>query len=125
MFRNAAKFVRDFSDIASKFDWYYFKRQYKVNENLVVINEIRGAKPEGTKEYTPLTALAEYLTGKYFEIDRFEVAADAIEMTPECAMQVTDASDEWPDRLHGYVPKNYERKIRDDLIQACFKQKEV
>lgn len=126
MFKSISKFINEFAKVAPKFEWYFNRKQYVVKNVPVVIRAIVGTKIgvelNEVKEYTPLTALVENLTGKYFEMDRFDVAAAAVEMSPNCVLQIIDACDEWPDRLHGYTPKKYEQKLRDDILQLCFEE---
>lgn len=119
MFINVSKFLKELSEINSKFDWYYAEKTYK--GGTLITKEVRGVKRGGdaTKEYIPLTAVVESLTGKFFEMDRFDLAATEIGMSPDSAMQIVDACDDWPDRLHGYFPKLYESKLREDIIKIC------
>ena len=119
MFTNVSRFLKELSEINSKFDWYYVEKKYR--GGTLVAREVRGVKRGGdiTKEYIPITAVAEYLTGKYFEMDRFDLAATEIGMSPEVATQILDACDDWPDRLHGYSPKPYELRLREDVLKIC------
>lgn len=118
--RNTSRFLTELSSIAPKFDWFYVEKIYK--NGMLALKEIRGVKKGGdfTAEYTPITAVVESLTGRYFEMDRFDMAANEIQMSPECAVQILDACDDWPDRLHGYSPKGYELKLRDEITNICF-----
>ena len=120
--RSTSRFLYELGEIASKFDWYYEMKTFK--GGTVVVKEIRGVMKGGdiTKEYTPLTAVVESLTSRYYEMDRFDLAANEVNMPPECASLILDACDDWPDRLHGYCPKSYEKKLREDVLKLCFGQ---
>jgi hypothetical protein len=121
MIKNTARFVKEFIDVSPKFDWFFVIKKYSGKNGPIVIKEVRGTKKGGdyTKEYIPLTAYAEYISGRFFDKNRFDLAASEICMSPECAIQIVDSCDDWPDRLHGYSPKIYEVKLREDILKAC------
>src|SRR5574340_1324045 len=97
------KFLSELEKIASKFEWSLQEKQYK--ESKLVLNQIIGYK--NNKEYIPLTAVVEQITGKYYAPNFFDKAAGEIYMSPQVASQIVDACDDWMDRLHGYKPKGY------------------
>lgn len=121
MIKNTARFVKEFTDIAAKFDWFFVSKKHNGKNGPIVIKEIRGTKKGGdyTKEYTPITAYAEFVSGKFFDINRFDLAASEVHMSPECAMQIVDSCDDWPDRLHGYSPRSFEVKLREEILKIC------
>jgi hypothetical protein len=116
--KTTARFLVEFEKIASKFHWYFFEQK----RGRHVFKEIRGVKKgNDLQEYSPLTALVESQTGRFFDMDRFDLAASEIFMTAECAMQIVDASDEWPDKMSGYISKSYEKGLRRELERICIK----
>jgi hypothetical protein len=65
-----------------------------------------------------LTACVYESTGKYFSLDRFDLAASEVYLPAECAMTIVDSVDEWPDRAHKYMPRNYEIGVRNQILAA-------
>lgn len=114
--RNTAKFLSEFEKVASKYQWFLSERK-RGNK---VFNEIIGVKGDNfTRQYSPLTAYVEATTGKFFDIDRFDLAASEVFMSAEVANQIVDSADDHPDRVSGYIPKGYEKALRKDLERIC------
>ena len=110
------RFLTELEKIKSKFKWSFQEKIYRDGE--LILDQIIGDK-DG-KEYIPLTAVVEEAIGKYYEPSFFDKAAGDVYMSAQLAMQIIDSCDDWPDRLHDYKPKNYEIKLRKEIIKILF-----
>ena len=110
--RKTDDFLAELNRIASKFDWFLSSKKYGKFTCEQVVGEKDG------KEYIPLTAVVEDSTGRYYDPSLFDKAAGEVFMSAQVSTQVLDACDEWPDRMHGYKPKNYEIKLRQSIIDT-------
>lgn len=116
MIRRSSDFIKAFSEVADKFTWYF---STEVRQG-IQFKAIRGIKGDNERNiFSPITAYVEAMTGKFFDITRFDKAGEELWIAAECVIQVVDAADDWPDRLHGYNPKGYEQSIRKQLLQIC------
>ena len=105
------RFLVELERIASKFEWSLENKKY----GNFVCSQIVGMRND--LEYIPLTAVSEESAGKYYEPGLFDKAAGDIFMSSQVSTQILDACDEWPDRIHNYKPKNYELKLRENIIK--------
>ena len=115
MIRRASDFIKAFSEVADKYNWFYIVTE----RDGVQFKEIRGLKNEDDRVFSPITAYVESCTGKYFDPSRFDMAGKEMWIAAECVVQLVDAADDWPDRLHGYNPRGYELNIRKQLLKTC------
>jgi len=113
------RFLTELERIASKFEWFYDRKEYP--ESGLYFSKITAYRnKDDLREYIPLTAVVDEVVGKYYEPNFFDKAAGEVFMSPQLAMQIIDVCDEWPDRLHGYKPKGYEVKFRNDITKILF-----
>jgi hypothetical protein len=120
MIRSYSDFIKAFSGIASEYEWFMDLETIHLSDTSISFSHIRGGKDgDFLKYFSPITAYVFSRTGRYFAPDRFDLAASAVFMGSQCAIQIADAADEWPDRLTDYQVKPYELKIRNQLIEVC------
>lgn len=115
--RKTARFLRDFAEIAQNYEWFLDSEYYNVNGQQIVLKKLRGFK--NGQEYCPLTAVASETVGRYFSMERFEIAGGELSLPPECVVNIIDATDDWPDRLTNYKPKGYEKNMRQQMLQSA------
>lgn len=115
--RKSAGFLRDFAKIADNYEWFLDSECHNINGQEVVLKKIRGFK--NGQEYCPLTAVASEAVGKYFSMERFEIAGGELYLPPELVINIIDATDDWPDRLTNYKPKGYEKNMRQQMLQTA------
>jgi hypothetical protein len=120
MIRKITDFYREFSKIASQYDWFLDIKTIIIDDKTYEFGYIRGTQDgDCFQVYSPITAHVKSATGRYFAEDRFDLAASLVFMDSQCAILVVDAADEWPDRPSGYEPKPYELKVRNKLLEIC------